>query len=484
MLLRAQRAGMAVHVPLDIGNGRGIEDPADTFDDIVPHLRLREIEQQLVPAQKISAAKTVMQRPVRVRAVKLRIRADGFRLEPESKLQSHRIQLLTEALQAARKLFRVYGIIAETAGVAVALSEPAVVEHEQLAAQLLCKLSEPQELRLREVEHAALPAVVDDGPRPVSPIRRNERFINITSKALRHAAEACVGPRHNSLRRLKPLPGRKLPAEIRGRNALHHARETLQAPLRAQIMTAGIEQIEAADRAGCLCRVRRGKQKAGIRAAGRRAGRALQTGPRHGDRRFGMLHLRDPAAGKGMQRPVARKIRAAAHELPDGNRRVAAVFQDRPARKDRRQNAVQKRQPELCHAILQIDGKNRLPARDRQRGGQGSLQRLAAGISELCGDRQAVLHQLCRTFAVIAAPAAAPFERENIQTVGVGALLVERAVAPAAAGPDGERVGIGCADACTEVQMLQKSVFDTEQIGAFFVLQMKYTVSDCDHSIR
>ena len=425
-----------------------------------------------------------MQRPVRVRAVKLRIRADGFRLEPESKLQSHRIQLLTEALQTARKLFRVYGIIAETAGVAVALSEPAVVEHEQLAAQLLCKLSEPQELRLREVEHAALPAVVDDGPRPVSPIRRNERFINITAKALRHAAEACVGPRHNSLRRLKPLPGRKLPAEIRGRNALHHARETLQAPLRAQIMTAGIEQIEAADRAGCLCRVRRGKQEAGIRAAGRRAGRALQTGPRHGDRRFGMLHLRDPAAGKGMQRPVARKIRAAAHELPDGNRRVAAVFQDRPARKDRRQNAVQKRQPELCHAILQIDGKNRLPARDRQRGGQGSLQRLAAGISELCGDRQAVLHQLCRTFAVIAAPAAAPFERENIQTVGVGALLVERAVAPAAAGPDGERVGIGCADACTEVQMLQKSVFDTEQIGAFFVLQMKYTVSDCDHSIR
>ena len=56
MLLCAERAGMAVHVPLDVGNGRRIKDPADAFDDIVPHLRLRKVEQQLVAAQKIGTA--------------------------------------------------------------------------------------------------------------------------------------------------------------------------------------------------------------------------------------------------------------------------------------------------------------------------------------------------------------------------------------------------------------------------------------------
>ena len=71
MLLCAERAGMAVHVPLDVGNGRRIKDPADAFDDMIPHLRLRKVEQQLVAAQKIGTAKAVMQRPVRMPTVQL-----------------------------------------------------------------------------------------------------------------------------------------------------------------------------------------------------------------------------------------------------------------------------------------------------------------------------------------------------------------------------------------------------------------------------
>lgn len=249
-------------------------------------------------------------------------------------------------------------------------------------------------------------------------------------------------------------------------------------------MTAGIEQIKTADLAARLRCIRRGKQEAGVRAAGRRAGRALQTAPRHGDRRFGVLHLRDPAAREGVKRPVARKIRAAAHELPDGNRRVAAVFQNGPAREDRRQNAVQKRQPELCRAVFQINGKRCLPARGRKRGGQGSLQCLAAGIPELCGDWQSVLCKLHRTFAVVAAPAAAPFKRQNIEAVCVGALPVQSAVTPAAAGPGSKRVRVRCTDTRTEVQMLQKSIPNAEQIGASFILQVKYTVLDRNHSMR
>lgn len=51
VLLRAECAGMAVHVPLDVADGRGIEDAADALDEIVPHLRLCEVEQQLVSAE-------------------------------------------------------------------------------------------------------------------------------------------------------------------------------------------------------------------------------------------------------------------------------------------------------------------------------------------------------------------------------------------------------------------------------------------------
>ena len=71
MLLRTKCAGMSIHIPLDIGNWRGIKNLADTFDDIVPHVRLCEVKQQLVAAQKIGTAKAVMQRPVRVLAVQV-----------------------------------------------------------------------------------------------------------------------------------------------------------------------------------------------------------------------------------------------------------------------------------------------------------------------------------------------------------------------------------------------------------------------------
>ena len=103
---------------------------------------------------------------------------------------------------------------------------------------------------------------------------------------------------------------------------------------------------------------------------------------------------------------------------------------------------------------------------------------------ELRGNRHAVLQQLHGAFAVVSPAAAAPFQRKNIQTVGVGAFPVKRAVAPAAAGPDGECIRVGRAQARAEMQVLQKAVPYTEQVGAFFILQVKHAVLDCDHSTR
>ena len=66
VLLRAERAGMAVHIPLDVADRRGIEDAVDALDEIVPHLRLCEVEQQLVAAEQILPAEDVVQGPVGV----------------------------------------------------------------------------------------------------------------------------------------------------------------------------------------------------------------------------------------------------------------------------------------------------------------------------------------------------------------------------------------------------------------------------------
>ena len=52
------------------------------------------------------------------------------------------------------------------------------------------------------------------------------------------------------------------------------------------------------------------------------------------------------------------------------------------------------------------------------------------------------------------------------------------------AGPDGKCVCVGRAQARAEMQVLQKAVPYTEQVGAFFILQMKHAVLDCDHSTR
>ena len=435
-------------------------------------------------AEQILPAEDVVQGPVGVLPVELRVRADGFRLEPEAELQSHGVQLFAEAAQAARQFLFVHGIVAKAGGIAVALAEPAVVEDEQLAAELLCRPAEAQELRFRKIEHAALPAVVDDGAGPALPVRRDEVFVHIPVEAGGQAAEARAGIRHDGLRRLKARAGRKFPVEICGRDALQHAGEALQALLRAEIVAAGVEQVEAVDRARLLPRVRRGEQEAGVGAAGGGAGRTLEAGPCQGDGRAGVLHLGDPAAGEGMQLPVAGKLRAGAHAFADVHGGAAAVFEDRPPGKDRGQDAVEERQAELRRRVFQVHGKDGLAAGDGQRRGRRLLQHLAAEIAEVGGDGSAADRQLQRAFAVVAAAAAAPLERQDIEAVGVGALAVERAVAPAAAGAGGEGRRVGSLGARAEVQVLQKPVLHAEEIGRFFILQVEHALSDVNHSMR
>ena len=70
-------------------------------------------------------------------------------------------KLLAAGCRSCLLYTSIHGIVAKAGSIAVSLAEPAVVEDEQLAAELLCRAAEAQELRFRKIEHAALPAVVD-----------------------------------------------------------------------------------------------------------------------------------------------------------------------------------------------------------------------------------------------------------------------------------------------------------------------------------
>ena len=76
----------------------------------------------------------VSQCPVRVSPVQVGILVDGLRLKPEAKLHAHLLDSLGQAGHAVRQFFHIDVVIAQTGGVIVSCTEPAVIQHEQLAA--------------------------------------------------------------------------------------------------------------------------------------------------------------------------------------------------------------------------------------------------------------------------------------------------------------------------------------------------------------
>ena len=67
--------------------------------------------------------------------VTLRIRVDGFGLEPQSELKTFRMNSPGKAFYTSGKLFPVNIIISKTCMVIITRSKPAIIKDEQLASQ-------------------------------------------------------------------------------------------------------------------------------------------------------------------------------------------------------------------------------------------------------------------------------------------------------------------------------------------------------------
>ena len=172
MGLRPQRHGMAVHVPLDVGNAGAVQNPGDILHDIIPHLRLGQVQQQLIaPQHRLEA---VRQRPVRMRAVEVGVGIYGFRLEPESEGKSPVLQVPGQSFQPLGELLPVHGVVSQPGTVIVPPREPTVVQYEQFTAQRLRPVGQTQQTVLAEIKGAALPAVVQHRPGTAAPMGRDD----------------------------------------------------------------------------------------------------------------------------------------------------------------------------------------------------------------------------------------------------------------------------------------------------------------------
>ena len=178
-----------VHVPLDVGDRRALEDLAEDPVEVVDDLGAAHVEDQLLAALGPRPAGDA-DRPVRVGAEQLAVRADHLGLDPEPEVEPERGDPLGDAVEPVGQLRPVDEPVAERGGVVVAGAEPAVVEDEQLDAELARRRGDRDEPVGVEVEVGPLPVVDEDRPRAVAPDAAGEPLAVEPVERVGQAAEA------------------------------------------------------------------------------------------------------------------------------------------------------------------------------------------------------------------------------------------------------------------------------------------------------
>ena len=156
-----------------------------------------------------------VQRPVGMGAVQVRVRADGFRLHPNAKIQPQRVDLAAQARHAAGQLAAVGRPVAQAGGVGIAALEPAVVQHEQVGMGGPGGFGQGQQFGLVKVEIAGLPAVQQHraGRGGVGPAGRDQMPPDGVVEIPAHAAKPGAAVRKGRFRGGEPLAGGQRPGK-------------------------------------------------------------------------------------------------------------------------------------------------------------------------------------------------------------------------------------------------------------------------------
>ena len=262
-------------------------------------------------------------------------------------------------------------------------------------------------------------------------------------------------------------------------DALHHPGQTLQAPLGRGIVIAGVDQVKAVDPARIFGGPGLVQKEPRIAPVGGGSGQALQHHLGLPHRGIPAAGLGDPAAVEGAHTVFSGQIHHIAHALAQLHWGIPGVFHHAAAGEGGVIGGVVHGQPQ---APL---GKGQLQALfGAMACGEGTLHgrcfyNFRAGKPQIRGASQ----KLQGAFPVVPPPAAAPFQRQRIQTACGVVLVQQHAGTPAQTRTQTEGVRIGSLHRGTEVQMLRDAVWvDFYEIGIGFRVKMKYAVFFQNHT--
>ncbi len=147
-----------VHVPLHIVNLYASQDPGNPLKEIIPDLLPAHIQNKLVsPPVRLSSR--YLQRPVRMLTVQIAVLGNHLRLEPETELHSHIMNLPGELPEASFQLFLVHIPVAQTAVVIISLAKPSVVKNQHLNSKLRRLPGNVQDFLPVKIKISGLPVV-------------------------------------------------------------------------------------------------------------------------------------------------------------------------------------------------------------------------------------------------------------------------------------------------------------------------------------
>ena len=242
--------------------------------------------------------------PLGMGAIEVAVRADHLRLDPQTEAKPEVRDRTSDAVDPVGQLAPIDDPVAERAIVRIALAEPAVVEHEELHAEVARGRGDPDEPVVVEVEVGPFPVVEDDRPRPIAPPTARQSLAIQRMERVGHGAQAVIGPDDHRLRCREHLARVQRPAERLWRDADADSGGAEGIDLRLGEEVARVDQADAVGLAVLLVRGRAAQAKIGV-VLGTRRPPSASEGPST-RREWGLDDVRfaRPCAGQPDAGPV------------------------------------------------------------------------------------------------------------------------------------------------------------------------------------
>ena len=242
---------VAVKVPLHILNVGGGENGRHALEEIISHILTGHIQHILVAGDGFLAAFDV-QTPVRVGLIQFADRGDHLRLEPETKFQAQSIDLFRQFFHAAADFIFVNEPVAQRALIAVALTEPAVIQHEHFDTAVGSFFGDGEDFFVVKVEVGGFPVVDQYRTGFVTPFTATEVAAVQLVEGAGHFAQTFIGEDEDRFRSDKGFSRFQTPSEVAWIDAGHQTDSAVRVGVSGNFEVAGVNQRQTDGHAMCF----------------------------------------------------------------------------------------------------------------------------------------------------------------------------------------------------------------------------------------